>query len=103
MPLQPDEIAREFRAAILAADHARAERLASEYSQVVSQVWESLPEAARADSALPGQVRELFTWARGMTIVQRAMLGEHLAVLEKAMRYGRDRDRVPHSTIHVSL
>ncbi|HUJ49301.1 MAG TPA: hypothetical protein VLW25_03855 [Bryobacteraceae bacterium] len=103
MPQPPDEIARNFRAAILAADHELARRLASEYTEAVAELWRVLPEPARSASALPRQVGELLTWARGMTIVQRAILSEQLAVLEKAMHYATDQTPRQRSSIQISL
>ena len=103
MPETLDSVARDFRSAILAADHVQAERLASEYRQALAEAWQNLPDSARADSKLPQQAHELLTWARGMTIVQRALLAEQLAVLDKAIRYASDRAPGSRSTIQVSL
>jgi F0F1-type ATP synthase membrane subunit b/b' len=102
MPAALDKVARELRGAVLAEDHASAERLAGEYRAALEEAWRALPESARAASSLPQQARETLTWARGMTIVQRAMLAEELAILDKAIRYASD--RAPgRSTIQVSL
>jgi hypothetical protein len=103
--MQPvlDKLARELRSAVLAADHAGAQRLASEYRKALAEFWETLPETARANSTLATQANELLTWARGMTIVQRAILGEQLAVLEKSMRYATDQAGEQPSSIQVSL
>ena len=103
MPQPPDEIARDLRAAVLAADHELARRLASEYTEAVAELWQDLPEAARADSALPRQTSELLAWARGMTIVQRAILGEQLAGLEKSLRYMLDQAESRRSSIEISV
>jgi hypothetical protein len=103
MPQPPDEIARAFRAAILAGDHVLAERLASEYARALTEFWQALPESARAASAVPRQASELLTWARGMTIVQRAILGEQLAVLEKSLHYAIDQAPKQSSSIQISL
>jgi hypothetical protein len=103
MPQALDKIAREFRGAVLASDHALAERLAGEYREALEAAWRNLPETERGASSLPQQASETFTWARGMTIVQRAMLAEQLAVLEKTKRYAAERAANRHSTIQVSL
>jgi hypothetical protein len=103
MPAALDKISRELRAAVLAADHASAERLAGEYRAAVEEAWRELPEPERAGSNLPRQANETLTWARGMTIVQRAMLAEQLAVLEKSRRYAADRATQRRSTVQVSL
>lgn len=103
MPEPLDKIARDFRAAVLAADHALAERLATEYREALAEAWRTMPDSARSGSSLPRQATEMLTWARGMTIVQRAMLAEQLAVLDKAIRYASDRAPGRQSTIQVSL
>ena len=103
MPPVLDKIAREFRAAVLAADHVQAQRLASEYTKTLAGFWQVLPEAERATSTLATQANELLTWARGMTIVQRAILGEQLAVLEKSMRYTTDQFEKQRFSIQISL
>jgi hypothetical protein len=103
MPQPLDKIARQLRSAILAADHVAAERVANEYALAVKEAWESLSASERARSTLPAQANELFTWARGMTIVQRAMLAEQLAVLQKSMRYGWDGSARPRPTIQMSV
>ena len=103
MPPALDKIAQEFRAAVLAGDHALAERLACEYSNELRDLWQSLPDSDRAISGLPAQASELLMWGRGMAIVQRAMLAEQLAVLEKSLRYtlGQGVNQLP--TIRMSL
>ncbi|HTS51086.1 MAG TPA: hypothetical protein VMH05_24235 [Bryobacteraceae bacterium] len=98
-----DKIALDLRTAVLAADHAGAQRLAAEYTKALTEFWEALPEPARVSSTLATQANELLTWARGMTIVQRAILGEQLAVLEKSMRYATDQAAKQQSSIHISL
>ena len=103
MPETLDKIAIAFRSAVLAADYALAERLAGEYRNALEDAWRTLPESGRETSSLPQQARENFTWARGMTIVQRAMLAEQLAVLEKTRRYAADRGAGRRSTIQVTL
>jgi hypothetical protein len=82
-----DRISRELRSSVLAGEHALAGRLVAEYCEAVRQTWESLPESGRAASTLPATVCELLTWARGMTVVQRAIDSEQLAVVDKAIRY----------------
>ncbi len=101
MPQLLDEIARQLRSAVLAADHAAAEHLVSEYARALTECWQSLPESERALSAQ--QATDLLTWARGMAIVQRAILGEHLAVLEKALHYASQQAPRRPSSIQVSL
>jgi len=103
MPQQPDEIAQELRSAVLAADYALAGQLASEYTKSLAEYWQSLPEPERAASTLARQASELLTWARGMTIVQRAILGEQLAVLEKSLRYAIDQAPKQGSSLQISL
>jgi len=103
MPTVLDRIARDLRSAVLAADHAGAQRLASEYTKALAEFWETLPEPARGSSTLATQANELLTWARGMTIVQRAILGEQLAVLEKSLRYATDQAGKQQSSIQISL
>jgi hypothetical protein len=98
-----DKIARELRSAVLAADHVLAGRLASEYREALADAWQSVPQSVRAASPLPAQASEMLTWARGMTIVQRAILAEQLAVLDKSIRYASDRASSGRSTIQVSL
>ena len=102
MPHPLDNIAQQFRSAVLASDHTLADRLASEYAQAASELWQSLSDSERESSALPEQTRELLTWARGMTIVQRAMLAEQLAILEKASRYRQALAANRNSTMQVS-
>ena len=43
-----DQASRELRAAVIAADHARAERAVSDYVDALQQIWEALPERDRA-------------------------------------------------------
>jgi hypothetical protein len=90
-----DRLSRELRSAVLAGDHMLTERLVLEYAVAVQQVWESLAESDRGASPLPNTVRELLTWARGMTVVQRAIASEQLAVVEKAVRYKSSRAQEP--------
>ena len=103
MPSALDKIALEFRSAVLAGDHVRAERLVSEYRDAVTRIWRALPEESRGTSVLPKQANELLTWARGMTIVQRAILGEQLSVLEKSKHYAADQDPQQRFSIQLSL
>ncbi len=103
MPQALDNIAQELRSAVLAADYARAGRLASEYAKALTECWQRLPEPERAASNLDRQANELLTWARGMTIVQRAILGEQLAVLEKSLHYAIDQAPKQSSSIQISL
>ena len=77
----------ELRAAVIGADHARAERAVNAYVESVRQVWESLPERERASSQIPARSRELLDWAREMALIQRNMAADQYAVLQKARRY----------------
>lgn len=103
MPEMLDRVARKLREAVLAADHSSAERLVTEYRSALTKAWQDLSLSERVDSQLPRQAGELITWARGMTIVQRALLAEQLAALDKAIRYASDRAPHRRSTIQVSL
>lgn len=103
MPQPLDNIALELRCAVLAADHARAGQLASQYARALTEYWQRLPEPERAASNLGRQAGELLTWARGMAIVQRAILSEQLAVLEKALRYVAEQAPKQNSSIQISL
>jgi hypothetical protein len=82
-----ERASHELRAAVIAADHARAERAVSAYVDSVRQVWESLPEQERAASQIPARSRELLAWAREMAMIQRNMAADQYAVLQKARRY----------------
>jgi len=82
-----DNIARDFRAAILAGDHALAKSLVSEYAAAIEQTWSSMSEAERVTSGIPVLSAELLDWARRMTVVQRALAADQLAVIQKACRY----------------
>ena len=94
-----DIIARDFRSAVLAGEHALAGRLACEYSDAVRQVWDAIPEADRAASTLPVTACELLAWARGVTIVQHAMARAQLRVAQKAIRYKSS--QIPASYSHA--
>jgi hypothetical protein len=87
MPVPLDKLSHQFRAAVLAGDHLGAERLASQYVEALREMWEYLPERERATSLVPKQAWELLAWARDVTIAQRAIAHEQLAILEKACRY----------------
>ena len=84
---QSDKLACELRAAVLAENHEKAERLAAQYTDAVHLSWILLPAGERAVSPLPKQSLELLTWVREMTIMQQALAAQHLAVVEKASRY----------------
>ena len=86
-PEQLDNLARQLRSAVLAGDHAGAERVVSEYTQALRHVWDTMSEPQRAASPLPNQVVELWAWAREMTLVQRALAAEHLAIVRTASHY----------------
>jgi hypothetical protein len=82
-----ERASHELRAAVIAADHARAERAVSAYVEAVRQVWEALPEQERTGSQIPARSRELLAWAREMAMIQRNMAADQYAVLQKARRY----------------
>jgi hypothetical protein len=103
MPERLDNVEQELRSAVLAADHVLAGRLASEYAKAVAEVWKNLAQPERATSAVPAQSSELLRWARGMAIVQRAILAEQLAALEKTMRYTADQAPKRPGAVQVSL
>jgi hypothetical protein len=77
----------ELRAAVIAADHARAERAVSGYVEAVQNVWESLPEQERGSSQIPSRTGELLAWAREMALIQRNLAADQYAALQKARRY----------------
>ena len=81
------ELARQFRAAILAGDHISAMTLAEAYGNALEPYWTNLNDADRANSQVPSTARELLTWAREATLIQRSMVGNQLTVLDKAIRY----------------
>ena len=87
MQATADDLARRLRAAVLAADHERAARLTVEYTQALQAAWNALDAPSRSVSALPKQSLELLTWVREMTLMQRAMTGEHLKLLARTSRY----------------
>lgn len=87
----------------MAADYVLAGQFAADYREALIETWHSLPDSARAESSLPQQATEILTWARGMTIVHRAMLAEQLAALDKAIRYTSDATLHPRSMIQVSF
>jgi hypothetical protein len=92
MPQPPDNLARELRAAVLASDHEKATRLTGEYTEALREHWMTLPTEERAASSLPKQSLELLTWVREMTLMQRAMSGQHLKLVAKARRYQTARE-----------
>jgi hypothetical protein len=77
----------ELRAAVIAADHARAECALSDYVRALQQTWEVLPEQERAVSAIPRTAHELLAWARQMTLIQRNLARDQYAILQKTSRY----------------
>lgn len=87
MPQQPDNLAQKLRAAVLASDHEKAARVTLEYTEAVRQQWTSLTPEQRRASLLPGQSIELLTWVREMTLMQQAIVSDHLAAVEMASRY----------------
>jgi hypothetical protein len=87
MPQALHRISRELRSALLGGDQVRANRLVSEYTDALRELWESLPETDRAASSLPQQAGELLTWAHDMTVVRHAMAAAQLGIVQKASRY----------------
>jgi len=87
----PEKLASDLRSAVLAGDHVRADRAAREYTEALSEFWEKLPASGRARSPLPNVARELLSWARGMTIVQRAIAAEQLASVQRTRLYQQER------------
>lgn len=83
----PETLAHQLRAAVLGNDHPAALRLVVEYTEALRQYWTALPPAERALTTVPQQSLELMKWVRDMTLMQRAMTGEHLRIVAKAMRY----------------
>jgi hypothetical protein len=82
-----ERASHELRAALIAADHVRAENAVSQYVEAVRQVWESLPEQERAGSTIHARTRELLAWAREMALIQRNLAADQYAVLQKARHY----------------
>jgi hypothetical protein len=85
--LDPNNLARELRAAVLGADHEQAARLAEQYTAAVSRQWALMSPAERASSGLPKQSREMLTWARDVASMQYGMASMHLLAIQKAHRY----------------
>ena len=83
----PDSLARQLRAAVLGNDHPAALRLVVEYTAALRDYWTSLAPAERSASPVPQQSLELLKWVRDMTLMQRAMTGEHLKIVARSMRY----------------
>ena len=83
----PDNLALELRAAVLAGNHQKANRLTVEYSTALREQWATMSPEERTASPLPKQSLELLTWVRDMTIVQQALANQHLALVAKANRY----------------
>jgi len=84
------QASRELRAAVIAADHAGAERASSRYIEAVQKLWEALPESERSVSPVPSKACELLAWAREMTLIQRNLAADQHAVLQKARLYHGD-------------
>jgi hypothetical protein len=87
MPQPPDNLSRALRAAVLASDHEKAERLTVEYTEALRQYWTALSPEERAASSIPKQALELLNWVREMTLMQQAMSAEHLSMVERASRH----------------
>ena len=82
-----ERAARELRAAVIAADHNRAEGAVHRYVEAVRQSWEALPEEERVSSSIPARACELLAWARQMTLIQRNLAADQHGVVQKASRY----------------
>jgi hypothetical protein len=87
--MQPtlDKLAHELRSAVLAGKHVEAERFTEAYVDALRAHWSGLDREDRAASPLPKLALELLEWAREMTILQRALAGEHVRALDKILRY----------------
>jgi hypothetical protein len=86
MPDLLDNLARDLRSAVLAADHNKATRATVDYTEALGQYWMTLSGDERAVSLIPQQSLELLNWVREMTLMQQAMTAAQLAMLEKAGR-----------------
>jgi hypothetical protein len=82
-----DRASRELRAAVIAADHPRAENAVHRYVEAVRHAWTALPDEERSGSAIPARACELLAWARQMTLIQRSLTADQHDVLQKASRY----------------
>ena len=80
-------LSREFRAAVIAGDHARAQHLFSGYVEALRVLRGSLPDEEFAASGEPARARELLRWARQAALIQRALAADQLAFVQKARRY----------------
>ena len=72
---------------MIATDHARAARALDRFVEALREHWQSLPEGVRATSGIPSRTRELMTWTREMTLIQRNLAADQLNVVQKASRY----------------
>ena len=81
------DLSREFRAALIAGDHARAQHLFSGYVEALRALRGSLPDEEFAASGEPARARELLRWARQAALIQRALAADQLAFLQKASKY----------------
>lgn len=81
------EISADFRAAIIAGDHSRAQEIASFYVSALGTLWESLPVEQRISSDLPEQAGKLMRWGQQATMIQRNLASDQLASLQRAIRY----------------
>jgi len=81
------EISANFRAAIIAGDHSRAQEIASFYVSALGSLWESLPAAQRSSSGLPEQASKLLHWGQQATMIQRNLASDQLSSLQRAGRY----------------
>jgi hypothetical protein len=87
MPRPLDDVARDFRAAVIVGEHAQAARMAEEYTQALRAAWERMPASERAASGIPQKSCELLAWAMDVTAMHHKMAGQHLDALETAHRY----------------
>jgi len=85
-----DKIARDLRAALLAEDHDRAGALAAEYAGAIGAAWNRLSDSQRGASEMPKHALELLAWSRDLALIRRALLSEHLTMLEKIVHYQRE-------------
>jgi hypothetical protein len=87
MQARLDKLAHQLRAAVLASDHGKAARLTEAYVEALREHWLALNREERTASGVPKVALELLGWAREMTILQRALAGEHVRALDKILRY----------------
>jgi hypothetical protein len=81
------ELSREFRDAIVAGDHTRAQRVFHDYVAVVHDSLQSWPNEYRAPAL--AEIRALLQWAREATLIQRSLHAHQLANLQRGNSYRR--------------